>query len=354
MLWSSEKRMWLIWLAGCSLLAKQDVAQTVQAANTAMEDGDLAAFERLVDVDNVIPEVANTCAELQLARHADDAPFRRTSALEALGKEVGLALIAETMDQPQTRADLADDFRRRFPHLPDQACPALFAESAKPTVAIIDDTHATVSLPLTLDDFSSAWVLDLTKTDDWRITGVRGNVLRRDYARHQQAKAKGRARELVAELSDGGDPADWQALRAYVANQPDDLDVVEGHEALMVPLLQATPPVTIEDAKFHRPPGLFRVRQAVVGVNNPTRQTASEVRLRVTMEDAYGNVANGAASDHLAQSLSNLSPGATQWASSPAGAMAWPGASAVRAQVVEVRWADGSSWTHPAAAAGAW
>jgi hypothetical protein len=322
-------------------------------ARHALDAGDLAAFEAVVDVDAVVPDIATACATLGLEAHLSEAQFRYHGGWAAITRDLGDSVVDGATDTPEERQQIADGFRVRFPELPTDSCPALAVDLSQASFAAVDADHVTASLPSDAAH-GGAWVFTLTHDPNgWRVTGVDGTALIATYEAAELEDARVRAHAIVADLQDGGAHDDWLALANYVDNHPEDADLAAANTALLAPFDGVEPPVHAIDTGFFKPPGLFRNR--FVGTRVVSDRAATEAIVRFTFEDGDGRPAismDGARDIVLA--TGPVGPTSSQRVTQRAGGMSWPSAVRSRATVVEVTWEDGTIWQHPAVVAGAW
>lgn len=339
----------LAWLVACG---GSDPSVALVEVQKALNSSDLAAFDAVVDVDTVIPEIAHTCDELALRKLQQGSDFQPRGAWVNVLPQLGVTLT----DDPDAKQHTIDQFRTDFPHLPTDRCPALGVKWEAAAITAHDDTHATATLPVAYAGHHGAWTFDLERRPDgWHVAHAHGGGLLTAWDTEEAAATQARGQSLVLGLADGGTPDQWEAARCYLAAHPEASRLAAVFAATLDPLEAQGGPLVVTDAGFFRPNGIFRNRHAQARVTNPTGRYADRVVVRFSFTDIDGRSAtSGSGARDLVVATGPIPPSGVAQATVRAGGMAWPDATSVRADVVEVTWADGTVWRHPAVDAGAW
>lgn len=340
--------MWALILTACGVPDRP--AQALTAAAEALEAGDLAAFEAVVDLEATAPVVFETCMRIRLDAHLDDYQFQppRASQRVGMGLETALteAIISEKSSAP-------DQFRKVFPNVNREDCSGLVWGA--PTLGKREGEHATLNVPVTIGGSETTWNLALTKGERWKIVGVDPKDAVSEHRTYRLDQARGVARALVATLPGGAPHDDWQAIRNYTHNQPGDTEVADLFEAAMAPLVAAEFPLEVTDVGLFMPRGLLPVRNAGARVRNGSGKALQGYTLQFWFEDVSGGAITAASGDSFLRIRRGPLPvDGEDRIAVKAGSWSWPTAARARASVLEIDWRDGSRWTHPAVQAGAW
>jgi hypothetical protein len=339
--------MWLAAALGCG--GPQDALTEAQGA---LDRGDRAAFERVVDVAEVVPEVGAACAQLSLVRNLADQELGLAPRMD----QALFGLVAGAMaGSPESGEAWLGLFRQGFPRLPVTECPALAVQLDRAVVTRVDRDHATASVPVAGAGFDAAWTLLLERRDgEWRVTHADGGPLVDAWRAHELQVARERAEALVAGLADGAPHDDWTMARAYLRRHPEATALAERYTADLAAVSAAAPVLPTSAVGFFQPRGWFRNRHVGATVRNPTPRAAREVVVRFSFEDAAGDEVVAGSLDALVVVARELPAGGEVTVASPASRGTWPDAARATATVVAVTWGDGSTWRHPAVEAGAW
>ena len=340
----------ILTLVACGLL--DDPRSALQQAETAWTSGDLEAFEAVVDVDAVAPVAAASCLQLVDMAELDDRQFQNGGVLSDLGRALSSALVIDVASQAGETA--AANFRAGF-GTRELECPNVMILDRRPTVVSRGDGSAIVGVAVLIEEHEARVDLTLRREESWRIVGLETASALVSYRDWQLDRAQERALVLSSGLSAKPGPDQWAAVRSYLRNHPEASAVKSKYDATHEPLVGAVAPLTVQRAWFEPGRGLFGVRRARAEVLNPTGQAALGFTVRHTFSTVMGEpVLSTGGRESLQTSFGELGSGeAVALRGDKAGRLTWP-ADSTEAVVVQVRWADGSTWTHPAVEAGAW
>lgn len=343
----------LLLLTACGLFDRPEPA--LLKANQAWIDGDLATFEQVVDLDAVAPQALEGCARLSGLKGWGDRQFQPRSGWTELGQalEEGMLKGIVELSGPEVAEEARKDFGRKSM---EELCPALAPGDPGDTVVVRYEGGADVQVPILVHGEETYVVARMQDLDSgWRVTGLSFDHAEEAYKEAQQARAQGRAKELMTQLSRELDRTTYLELSAYVANNPED---PLGHElaALVAPVLDAETPVTVKEAwlQDRRLPGF---RDARVTLTNSTAMRVSSVTVRFELQDSAGRaLRNVDGEDGLQGTLSQpMGPGDELGFGVPgAGVLLFPDATQVKATPTRVVYQDGAIWTHPAVEEGLW
>ncbi len=334
--------MWLAMLIGCASWGPRNALEEV---DRALAESDRAALEAVVDVDQVVPAMAATCARLFIRQELEEVQFRAPGPITGFDRTLGDQSIAAWLADPEKRAEGVDIFRAAFPVLPREQCPALDFNAADAELTRLADDRWRAD--------AGGWAFTLAREDaGWRVVSANGDALVAAREKEALEAARTRAAALVAGLADGAPPDDWEALRAYTARNPREADIVARFGRELGTLESAPSLRPVSDTGFYMPNNLIPVRHVTtrVALDAPV----SDLVVRFALANAEGEpvTSNGTTRAVVVQTGPAF-PGDVR-VSTRAGKMSWSDATSAVATVVEIRYADGRIDRHPAVEAGAW
>jgi hypothetical protein len=340
-------------LAACGMFDRPEL--TLQKANQAWVDKDLAAFEALVDLDAVAPDALEGCARLSAMRGMSDRQFQPRTGWTELGValEEGMVKGIVELAGPEVAEQARQDFGTQTM---EQLCPAMAPGDMSDLVVHKYEGGADLDVPVLVHGEGTHVVVKMQKLDSgWKVTALSFDAAEEEYRAKQLERARSRAAELLDQLEGTFSRSVWLELEAYVANNPDD-PTGPKLRALVDPLLNADTPVVATEAwlQERRLPGF---RDAKARVQNTGSQTAKSVTVRFELQDSAGRTLRNVDGEDGLQGVlaASLAPGDQATFGVPgAGVLLFPDATQVRAVPTSVVYDDGSVWTHPAVEAGLW
>ncbi len=340
----------LLLASGCFLLTAGP-REALQQAAVAFEAGDLVAFEQVVDVDAVAPDVISACQDLggRLVE-LDAQQFQRPS----LAADVGEALADAVRRSPEVYAEIVAKLRADFTSLGDDASPITalcdpLRVAGEVRFELPDGDRAEALLPVSIDTVQADARLRFERrAGDWMLVGVDLSDALHGYERHQLDAAHRRAAELLAALPASREADHWAALRAYLHNRPEDTEIAAAYHEMLEPLVSAATPLEVTRT-WMEPAGFLGMwRNARVSVRSPDR-------------DAQGFVVQFWFADGMGEELTLTRTALTrrdvtggETVDSAGVRVGMARAVSARGVVTRVTWADGEEWVHPAVLAGAW
>lgn len=334
----------LSFLAGCS-----GPAGALERAEEAHAVGDLAAFERAVDVDVVIPQLFSACADLLSHADLDNEQFTHGTPSTTLIRLVEQSVFAAVEEQA------TETFRSSFAEITGRDC--LDAELLTVWVTRIDRDHARAELTVEIDGVDVRWSVALKRIDgSWKVVSLDPLQSASTYSVAQLRRAEERALTLSEQLATTRSTDDWAAVRNYLGRHPDAESIAANYDEALAPLLKADPPLDVVDAHLFKPGGLFRLKHTFAKVHNPTPKGVDGFKIRLHYSDAMGTpIRASTGQEALVTEVHRPVPAhATQTLTARSGGWSWPGATRAEGVVIEITYEDGSTWTHPAVDAGAW
>lgn len=160
----------LLHLVGCGLLGGPKPALT--DAWTALAEGDLERFERVVVIEDVVPQAVEGCVRVSLLEEWAEQEQRPPNGLRDLGRALGRGLLTGVVEAAE--ADLVSDAREQFgTRRPDELCPVMKPGDTDLARVERNGDLAQAFLPVVAYDTDSFLVADMRKTDEgWKIVGL--------------------------------------------------------------------------------------------------------------------------------------------------------------------------------------
>ncbi|MCB9765825.1 MAG: hypothetical protein H6739_38980 [Alphaproteobacteria bacterium] len=344
----------LILLTGCTLVDGPHTA--LQQAQLAFANRDLAAFERAVDLEAVAPAVARLCGTVRVREDFVERQFQTPHPLADLARTVGEPWLEALVEQ--SGPAMAQQVREDFGTLDlQELCEGVALQ--EPGVRAVWRGRQTGQMPLPVTIYDKPYTLDawFSQVDGaWKLTGLDASPAVTAYTDTLKAQAAEQARLLARDL--GPDhPERWRMLRAYLERNPDDTATQKAYDDAAAPFVSATPPLGVEGVQVELAGLLGMKREVSARVRNPTERAVAAYAVRFTFFDDQGEPTRATDGDEAmtARVSASIPPGGVdRGAQVLAGGLRWPRLAQGQGTVVEVTWANGERWVHPAVEAGVW
>ncbi|MCA9885797.1 MAG: hypothetical protein KC708_22620 [Anaerolineae bacterium] len=341
-------------LPGCTLLSGPQDA--LLQAREAVATRDLAAFEQAVDLDAVAPGIVKLCGAANLRKDYVDQQFQPPHPLgeliERMGKPWLMSMLAANGE------GLAQEIREQWAELePAEACPGVHFGEPSFRAAWTARDSGLLELPLEMQGVATSVVLDVKPVGEgWRITGLDADAALAAHEAELKARARKAAQARAKEL-DAKHPENWAALRAYLLRNPEEAEIQATYEAAAEPFLAAQAPLAVTGVHIAQE-GFLKMKRVVrPGVRNTSGREVSGYRLRVSFLGDQGEpVISTAGEEAVVVAVSAYLPPDAGDASGQVitRPIEWPTLAQAQAVPVEVSYADGEVWVHPAVEAGIW
>jgi hypothetical protein len=335
--------MLLLLLGACNVV--NGPTQALLDAKVAYDAQDLDAFEAIVDVDAVAPQVAEGCVAMAIIDDWEERQFRPQSTWEDAGLAFGANLLSAAINAGSQ--DIAASAREDFGTKPvGEYCDGLDFAPGKPKVTI-DGDRATALIPVTVHGVATDLPVDMANRETgWKVIGVDVQATIDGFKAASEANAAVRAGELMGTLE--SDASAFSMLETYLANHPEDTKLIGQWESKTADVLAATAPVKLDRATLGRG-GMLRGRGVRVLLSHEAEQPVRTVWVRIVVVGSGGNQVQDtevATIPWMGEDTTFETPINVR--------VRDPDAVDVQGTVVKVVYADLSEWVHPAIEKGWW
>ena len=157
-------------LLACSLVDRPTVA--LREAHSALQVGNLEAFEQRVDMETVVPQAAEGCTRVTLLEDWAERSKRPNQELRSLIRSAGTGLLSGLTDAaaPQLVADARAGFGDKTLQ---ELCPAIHQGDVAGIRTETDGDNGTAWLPIRAWGVETELQADLVRGEQgWRVTSL--------------------------------------------------------------------------------------------------------------------------------------------------------------------------------------
>lgn len=341
-------------LTGCVLVSGPQDA--LKAARAAFAAKDLAAFEQAVDLEGVAPGLVKLCGAASLRQDYVARQFEPPHPLNELVTRLGKPWLMSALEE--NGDGLAQQLREQWGELdPFESCPSVsFGEPGLRAVWASRESGL-LETPVHVQGLDTTVIVEVREVGEgWRVTGLDVDAALAAHEALLQEKARAQAQARVKQL-DAQHPENWAALRAYLMRNPEARELQQAYDDAARPFTAAPTPLAVTDVSFGQAGFLGMKRVVKPAVHNVSGREVSAYRLRITFLGDQGEpVVSTSGEEAIIAAVT--APVAVDRVDRSGEVLTrpleWPTLAQAQAVPVEVTYADGGVWVHPAVEAGIW